>query len=213
MELARSIGPRCNGSPSHTLRIQRRTARPLSQLNSAAEAVSGVAVQQPRNRMTLWSRVARADRQAGEEQRNARAGVLLSKLVKGSGTKPGRDLMPLFMGVYCLGGTQGDDAPHGGRWSISHCDLLSRGKARIGRSLTEHMPLRPPLTGRAPPGPSRPTRSEKIPNSNFKLKNPNQKIKNKKSTVLRAIAWLSLYGFLDRLRRITRPAHHARKRL
>jgi hypothetical protein len=30
---------------------------------------------------------------------------LLSKLVKGSGTKPGGDLMPLLMGVYCLGGT------------------------------------------------------------------------------------------------------------
>ena len=28
--------------------------------------------------------------------------------------------MPLFMGVYCLGGTQGDDAPHGGRGSIAH---------------------------------------------------------------------------------------------
>ena len=58
------------------------------------------AVQQPRNRMTLWSRVARADRQAGEEQRNARAGVLLSKLVKGSGTKPGERLDAAIHGCF-----------------------------------------------------------------------------------------------------------------
>ena len=49
--------------------------------------------------------------------------------------------MPLFMGVYCLGGTQGDDAPHGGEGASPICDLLRRGKGRVGRTLTEHMPL------------------------------------------------------------------------
>jgi hypothetical protein len=37
----------------------------------------------------------------GERQLNIYR--LLSKLVKVSGTKPGGDLMPLFMGVCCLG--------------------------------------------------------------------------------------------------------------
>ena len=84
------------------------------------------AVQQPRNRMTLWSRVARADRQAGEEQRNARAGVLLSKLVKGSGTKPGRDLMPLFTGRFIA-----SEEPK--------AMMLRTGEM-------EHLPLRPAVT-------------------------------------------------------------------
>ena len=53
---------------------------------------------------------------------------LLSKLVKGSGTKPGEGLDAAAMTLLT-----GE--------SICDCDLLRRGRARSGRTLTEHMPL------------------------------------------------------------------------